>query len=222
MKLMRGLWPGVCAVWMMAALAFSARSATLVANGSLEDLNNQFVNTAANYMALSAGATSIANWMVSAGTTGQIVGGKSPTSDGHNAAAGTFFVDLTGFGSNSPNGAIQQTLSGLVLGQSYSFSMDVEVVGSLPLVTVGNLTVSLSGGPPFPVGTDSWTPETGTFIANATSPVLKIMNQTPGQQITFIDNIAVSGPTVPEPTTIPVLALVVIGFLRTARGTRNV
>src|SRR5260370_42206707 len=89
----------------------------LVPNGSLEDFNGAFVNTAANYMALSASAnsTAIADWIVSPATSNEIVWAKSPTGDHHNAADGTFFVDLTGFGADSPNGAVQQSLQNLII-----------------------------------------------------------------------------------------------------------
>ena len=73
-------------------VSLSARAGNIVANGSLEDLNSDFVNTSGNYMSLLAGSTAIADWTVSAGTTNEIVWAKSPTVDDHNAADGTFFV----------------------------------------------------------------------------------------------------------------------------------
>jgi hypothetical protein len=203
-----------------------ARATEFVLNGSVEDLNSKFVNTLDNYMSLTAGATAIADWTVSAGTVNEIVWGKSPTTDGHNAAAGTFFVDLTGFGADSPNGAIEQLLNGLVVGQSYSYSMDLEIgfPGGFPLVTVGTSAFLLSSGAPFIVGSDTWTPETGTFIAGSTSEVLKIENVVPGQQIDFIDNISVTGPSgssaVPEPATILLLGTGLAGTWR-RRQSRN-
>ncbi|HTS65002.1 MAG TPA: hypothetical protein VMH28_23425 [Candidatus Acidoferrales bacterium] len=199
-----------------------AHSANLVQNGSLEDLNGQWVNTNANYMSLLAGATAIANWTVSAGTTNEIVWAKSPTSDNHNAADGVFFVDLTGFGSDSPNGAIQQTLANLIIGQSYAFSMDVEFVGSVPMVTVGGTTIAMTAGTPFTVGIDTWTPETGSFIAASTNPLLKIANQQAGQSVDFIDNISVTGPAaVPEPAALTlVISGAILGLARRMRSGR--
>ncbi len=87
--------------------------AGFVINGSLEDTNGTWVNTNANYMALTAGSTAIAGWTVAPGTVNEIVWGKTPTGDNppQSAADGLFFVDLTGFGSDSPNGAIQQSLN---------------------------------------------------------------------------------------------------------------
>jgi hypothetical protein len=194
-----------CTVAALTTLAVPVQAANLVANGSFEDLGGTFVNTSSNYMSLAAGSTAVASWTVSATTTNEIVWGKSPTSDGHRASDGTFFLDLTGFGAVSPNGAIQQTLQGLTIGQQYSFSIDVAVSGALPAVTVNGVVVGLIPGGTFVIGSDTWTHESGTFVANVVTPALKLANSQPGQQITFIDNVVVSA--VPEPTSLSLFAL---------------
>jgi hypothetical protein len=94
-----------------------------VQNGSLENLNGTFVNTTCNYMALGNGSTTIPDWTVST-TSGPIVWAQSPTCDGYTAADGAYFVDLSGFGNSSPDGALNQSLS-TVGGVNYTFSMDV-------------------------------------------------------------------------------------------------
>jgi len=162
-----------------------------VRNGSFENTKNTWMDTTCNYMSLSAGSTAIPGWTVTASTTNEIVWAMTPTCDNHTAASGTFFLDLTGFGADSPYGGVQQTLHNLTIGQTYKLSLDVEVVGELPLVTVGNAPVSLTAGKPFTKGSDTWTPEKGTFTAQATTAVLVIQNQQSGQQIDFIDNVAV-------------------------------
>ena len=114
-------------------------------------------------------------------------------------------------------------MQNLVIGQQYSFSLDAHVVGLVPLVTVGGTTVALSAGAPFTVGSTAWTPQTGIFTASATSLLLKIMNPQAGQNVTFVDNIAVNGPTssVPEPATTGLvgIALAGLGVLRRYRRT---
>jgi hypothetical protein len=195
--------------------------ADIVMNGSLEDLNGAFVNTAQNYMALGAGSTTIAHWTVASTTMNDVAWGKSPTGDHYNAADGTFFVDLTGFGSASPNGAIQQQLNNLIIGQTYLFSMDSFVNGALPSVTVGLQQVALSAGTPFTIGTTTWTPETGRFVAAETNPLLTIANTLSGQDIDFVDNINITS-AVPEPSS-ALLVLAIGGILLAMRcGSRVV
>jgi len=60
-----------------------------------------------------------------ASTVNEIAWAMTPTRDGYTAASGTFFVDLTGFDADSPNGAVQQTLKNLIVGHVYNFSMAV-------------------------------------------------------------------------------------------------
>lgn len=194
-------------------LVGQAAAANIVAKSSLEDLNGTFVNTSDNYMALGAGSTAIAGWMVSPGTTGSIVWGKSPTADGFTAADGTFFVDLTGFGSNSPNGALQQTLA-TTGGVAYNFTLDVASFNTgVVLATIGSHAVGLSPGVPFVVAGTSWTPMTGTFVGDPLepAPLLQVRNGTPGAQIVFFDNVSLTGQA---PTSVPqpgVLVLLLSG-----------
>ena len=161
----------------------------LVHNGGLENPKHTWMDTTCNYMALYAGSTAIPGWTVSASTVNEIVWAMTPTCDGHRAAAGSFFVDLTGFGSDSPNGAVQQTLKNLVAGHVYNFSMDVITDRMPPLVTIDGLAITLKAGKPFKRGTDIWTPETGSFTARSSDPVLEIQNQ--AYQVEFIDSVIV-------------------------------
>ncbi len=199
---------------MVAAALTPARAVPFVLNGSLEDLNGNFVNDAANFDQLAAGATSIANWTVSAGTTDNIAWGQSVTGDGRSAPFGSFFVDLSGFGDDSPNGAVEQMLSGLLIGGTYNLSLFSS--GTLPLVTVGGVAVPLIGGPSVIAGPDTYTQQTGTFNAVSSNLLLKIANNTPGAQIVFIDNIAVDGPSgaasVPEPGSLALIGIGLVGL----------
>ena len=187
------------------------RAVPFVLNGSLADLDGNFVNDADNFDQLAAGATSISNWTVSAGTTANIAWSQTVTGDGRSASFGDFFIDLSGFGSEYPNGAIEQLLSGLLIGGTYNVALFSS--GTIPLVTVGGAVVALSSGSSVVAGIDTYTQLTGTFDAGASNLLLKIANDTPGAPIVFIDNVAVDGASgtteVTEPGT---LALFGIGF----------
>jgi hypothetical protein len=162
-----------------------------VQNGSFENRKNTWIDKTCNYMSLSAGSTAIPGWTVTTSTTNEIVWAMTPTCDSHTAATGTFFLDLTGFGGDSPFGGVQQTMHHLTVGHHYALSLDVEINGLLPLVTVGHMPISLTAGKPFKKGSDTWTPERGTFMAQSANELLTIENQQSGQQIDFIDNVIV-------------------------------
>ena len=78
--------------------AFSAMTvnAAIVQNGSFENTANTWVNTACNYMA--ASGNTITGWSVGSSATGPVAWGQSITCDGFAAANGSYFVDLSGFG----------------------------------------------------------------------------------------------------------------------------
>jgi hypothetical protein len=179
--------------------ASPAAATNIVLNGSLEDLNGSFANTACGYMALGSGSTAIANWTVNASTIGQMVWGASPTCDGFSASEGDFFADLSGFGSDSPNGTLEQQLA-TGIGQTYFFSIDLGTAnGGGVSVVVGADLLTLSAGSPFVVGSTSWTPYTGSFIASMSNPLLSIANTSGNASIVFVDNVSITAQSVPDP-----------------------
>ncbi len=175
---------------LLALTASGAAAGNVVKNGSLEDLNGRFTNTRCGYMAVHARSHAIAKWTVPPATTGELAWGKH-TCDGYTAAKGAFFLDLTGFGADSSNGAIRQTLR-TQPGTHYRFSIDVCTCNDGTLsVKVGPKTLSLSPGQPFAVGGTSWTPMKGSFKARSTKRTLKLKNATPGAQIVVIDHVVI-------------------------------
>jgi hypothetical protein len=161
----------------------------LVANGSFENPKNTWMDTSCNYMSLLAGSTTIPHWTVTPETVNEIVWGMSPTCDNITAAAGKLFVDLSGFGGDSPNGTLTQTIKKLVAGRQYSFS--VAIAETVPLVTVDGVPIALTAGKPFHKGSTTWIPENGSFTAQSASAVLTIQNPQPGAQIVFIDRVSI-------------------------------
>ena len=141
-------------------------------------------------MSLKANSAQIPWWTVTSSTINEIVWGKTLTCDGHTAAAGTYFVDLTGYGSDSPNGAVQQTLNNLTTGHGYNVSLDVIDDNLPPLVTVDGAGVTLTKGSTITKGSDVWTIYKGSFTAQSANPVLTIQNQ--GVQLEFVDNVVVT------------------------------
>lgn len=186
-------------VIIAAALIVSAPAQALasgiVLNGSLEDLNGSFVNTSCSYMALGAGSTAIANWTVGASTTGQLVWADSPTCDAFTASDGDFFVDLSGFGANSPNGSLEQLLAATI-GETYLFSIDLATINNGGVsVMVGSDALTLSAGAPFVVGGTSWTPYTAMFVASIANPMLTIAKASANSDIVFVDNVSINART---------------------------
>lgn len=187
---------------LLLAGAFDAAAANAVFNGSFEDLNSQWVDITGNYDALSAGSTDIAGWTVTAATFGQLVWGKTVTSDNHSAPDGQYFLDLSGFGSTA-SGGVQQ---GLALNNGSTYDLSIDIFGALPSVTVGAANVSLTSFTSFSVGADTWNRYTGTFVADSAAPLLAISNVSFGADIHFIDNVVISESGTPEPGTTMLLA----------------
>ena len=131
----------------MLGFAVPAVAANLVQNGSLEDTNATFSGTGCNYMTLNNGSTAISGWTVST-SSGSIAWAQAPTCDGYSASDATHFVDLSGLGSSSPDGALKQTLSPLGA-VTYTFSMDVGTANNGgTTVTVSGNVIALSSGTP--------------------------------------------------------------------------
>jgi hypothetical protein len=184
----------IAAGMLLATADAAGASSNLVNNGSLENRSGGWTNTRCNYMSVRPGSKLITGWKATA-AQGELAWAKGPTCDGYRATKGRFFVDLTGFGADAPNGALQQRLQTRA-GKRYKFSIDVcGCNDAVPSVTLGGQTLSLAPGRSFAVGTTSWRHLLGSFTGNAhkPNPELKIMNATPGAQIVFIDNVVIRG-----------------------------
>ena len=156
----RTLALAVAGGFLLALTASGTSAANIVKNGSLEDLKGKFTDTRCNYMALHARSRAIAQWTVARATTGELAWGKR-TCDGYSAARGAFFLDLSGFGADSTNGAIRQTVRTRPREALPLLDRRLHLQRRQPWRQGQPKTLSLSPGQPFVVGSTSWTPMTG-------------------------------------------------------------
>jgi len=98
----RSLLRAMLGVGLAVAGSWQAR-ADIVQNGSLEDLNSNWTNDSGGFKALYANSTAIAGWTVGASVTNEIAWGYGQDSF-YPAADGSYYVDLTGFGSDRVGG----------------------------------------------------------------------------------------------------------------------
>lgn len=212
---------GLLTVITVALTVCQASASSIVLNGSFENLSSPFVNDNCNYMVLSQGSTTITNWTVSASAPGGIALGKSPTCDSVTASQGQYFVDLSGIGTQSLNGTLEQQLTTIV-GETYDVSIDLFTGnnGAVTL-TIGSTVLALTAGTPFTVGTTSWTPYSGAYTATTTNPFLTVAKVPSEFEYVFVDNVSVSSQTaapVPEPASLTLLGL---GIMVTRLGIRH-
>jgi hypothetical protein len=214
--------------WLGAALGlslalgmpWSARATSLFTNGSFENLNNTFVNQSNGCMAVYANdSTTIPDWTVSSGTTNEIAWCNGTLSL-FPAADGNFWVDLTGFSSDSPNGAIRQTIS-VATGVHYTIDFYASTINDTAIgLDVNGTSIAITN--PLGVGL-YWTLDQGSFVGGAdTSPYVEFYNPTPGANAAIIDlaSVTVGEPVgVPEPSGIGLLGLAIsgLGLLRRRR-----
>jgi len=183
-----------------------AGQAAIVQNGSFENLQNTWTNTEYNYMAVASGSTAITAWNVVGAVSRGVAWAQSPTNDGYSPSAGSYFVDLSGFGTEAgPNATLEQILQNLISGQTYNVGIDYW--GDAAKVSIGGTVIATGAS-----SSASWTHLATTFTASSTQELLAIGYS--GQSgVAFVDNLTVTGPdssvgggTVPEPGT---MALVI-------------
>jgi hypothetical protein len=129
-------------------------------------------------------STTIPDWTVSSGVTSDIAW-CSATASGYPATDGDFWIDLTGYGTDSPNGAIRQTIS-VTPGASYTIGfMWGDISDGDPGVDIDGVAVALNT----PTGYGSpYTFIQGTFTAGLNpTPYFEFYNATPGADAMVID-----------------------------------
>jgi hypothetical protein len=197
------------------ALSAGAAQSAIVQNGSLENLQNTWSNTSCNYMA--AGATDITGWTRGAAATGPVAWGRTTTCDGFAASQGSYFVDLSGFGTVAGPASLDQMLQNLIAGETYIVGIDY--LGAAPELRINGLAISSSAG-----GTSGWTGLSASFVATGSQALLSLQNIS-GSGVVFVDNVTVAGReaggSVPEPGALSLAAVALAALALGRRGPKG-
>ncbi len=179
----------LAALVVLSATVSPARASSISLNDSFEA--GAWANTIQNYMQLSPGSTALTGWAI----VEEVVWGLTLTGDGHYAAQGDYFLDLSSFGATSV-GAIEQVLS-TTPGQGYLVSL--ASAGVIAGIQVDGLGLAPLMSTPID---SAWSTVMYFFNAVDSSTVLRVYNPLPGYDIIFVDDLNVTpldDSPVPEP-----------------------
>lgn len=206
------LW-GVC-VLLGAA---SAAQANLLNNGSFE--SGAFNPPGSATMTLAAGSTAISDWTVSSDFAAWI-GTGNPW--GLSASDGARFLDLTDYSFGAPFGGVQQSVTTTV-GATYRLSFDLgssSAWGRPSAILASAAGTSTTFTSPSTGGNDTWERATLDFVATSAFTTISLRGAV-GQNYIGLDNADVSFVSgVPEPGTLALAAVGLIGVLLARRHTR--
>lgn len=216
----------------LAILATSA-SAQIVSNGSFETFTGVFAGDGGAQ--LTSASTTLTGWTI---LGGEIAVLKSPNIYNLAASVGSNFMDLAGYSNGGFPKGLSQVLTGLTVGQTYAFSMDLGIRNGACIsggdnchgpvqasATIGSTSQTFTEASA--VAGNVW----GTFGFNfvATSPSLTLtingVGLPAGNAFIGLDNVSVApgvvGP-VPEPETYALFlaGLVALGSVARKRARR--
>lgn len=211
---------------LVAATSFSATPVLgQIVNGGFETP----ATPAGTFTLYNAGSTLLNGWSVVGGQVATVSTTFTQNGISFPAQSGSAWLDLTGFNANHVEG-VQQTLA-TVPGTTYTVTFWVGNVvnpgGIFGTTSTVNMTVN--GSPVFTAmnsggsgtATQFWQQFTASFTATGTSTTLGFLNGDPANDNTNgLDNISVAaggGSTVPEPSTLAMLATGLIGLVPLGR-----
>src|SRR5262245_45354167 len=114
---------GLAAGLLLLAVASNAAAVTnLVSNPSFEVVTGSFAGDGG--IQLTVGSTRLTGWTI---VGAEIAVLRVPNSYNLTPSDGVNFLDLTGYSSAAFPKGISQTVTGLIVGQSYSFAMDIGI-----------------------------------------------------------------------------------------------
>jgi PEP-CTERM motif-containing protein len=196
----------------IAVLGFTtSASANLVTNGSFETFTGTFGGDGGAQLV--PGSTTLTGWTVEGGEIAVL---KTPNIYNLTAADGVNFMDLTGYTNTGFPKGVSQSLSGLAVGSTYAFSMELGIRNGA-CVSGGNnchgpIQASASIGATSQIFTeDSNAPGNnwGTFGFNfiATTPTMALTilgrNVPAGNEFLGLDDVSVNLAAVPGPMPVP-------------------
>jgi hypothetical protein len=169
-------------------------------------------------MSLNTGSTTITGWTVVTDTTAWI-GASNPFSLA--ASDGQFFLDLTNYQLGAPFAGVTQTIA-TTPGATYSLSFDLggsNRWGRPDGVTASAAGTSMTFTTPTTGTLNDWYHETMSFVATGSSTIITLQGAS-GFNYIGLDNVSAdlkSGSGVPEPATLGLLGLGIVGIGLTRR-----
>jgi hypothetical protein len=201
-------------------ISLGSAEANLVSNPSFEAFTGSFAPDGAAQ--LLPGTTELTGWSV---VNNEIAVLTTPNNWDLTPSDGNLFVDLTGRTSAGFPKGISQLLTGLTVGQAYSFSMDLGVSNDTCPNCGGPIEVEANIGGTSQVFLhnssdpgDVWAAFGFDFTADSTSMTLEILGISvpPGNIYIGLDNVAVS--QVPLPPAVWLFGSGLLGLVGIARS----
>ncbi|MDR3538722.1 MAG: PEP-CTERM sorting domain-containing protein [Acetobacteraceae bacterium] len=219
---------GVVLVSLVAVSTQAVAAVQLVTNGSFQQ-----GNPTASYLI----AGSLPGWSTTSSYSFLVLPGQATVNMGNGTKlytfpttspdGGDFLVQDGGYGI----GTLSQTLVGLVVGQAYTVSFfqasgqQSGYTGTTTeqwLVSFGNQSQESTLMTTPQAGSEGWMAQTMTFVANATTATLGFLAQgTPTGQPPFVGLDGVSVVAAPEPASIALTGVGVLGLLAVRRTRRK-
>jgi hypothetical protein len=212
----------------VAAVGFATHaSANLVDNPSFEAFTGSFGGDGGAQ--LLSTSTTLTGWTVHAGEIAVL---KTPNAYNLAAADGLNFLDLAGYTNSGFPKGVSQTLSGLQVGGTYSFSMDLGIRNGACVGSGSNCSGPVQASATVGTTSQTFTENSsaagnvwGTFGFNffATSPTMTLtingVSLPAGHQFVGLDNVSVNVAAVPEAETcaLMLVGLAVLGLIVRAR-----